>query len=63
MKYSQALSYACQGGSMLRNLSPASAGTMSHKFFIWKLINKYDTTASRVAYKAKESSSTETNLR
>jgi hypothetical protein len=29
MKYSQALSYACQGGSILRNLSPTSAGTMS----------------------------------
>lgn len=34
IKYSQALSYACQGGSMLRNLSPTSAGTVSHKFFI-----------------------------
>lgn len=38
MKYSQALSYACQEGSMLRNLSPASAGTVSHKFCICKII-------------------------
>jgi hypothetical protein len=25
---------------MLKNLSPTSAGTMSHKFFIWKTIDK-----------------------
>lgn len=35
MKYSQARSYACQGGSMLRNRSPGTAGTMSHKLLIY----------------------------
>ena len=34
LKYSQACSYACQGGSMLRNLSIGSVGTMSYKLFI-----------------------------
>lgn len=34
-KYSQARSYACQGGSMLRNLSPGTPGTMSDKFPIY----------------------------
>lgn len=34
MKYSEARSYACQGGSMLRNLSPETAGTISHKAVI-----------------------------
>lgn len=38
MKYSLARSYACQDGSMLRNLSPGSAGTISHKFFIYKTL-------------------------
>lgn len=31
VKYSQERSYACQGGSMLRNISPGTAGTMSPK--------------------------------
>lgn len=35
VKYSQERSYACQGGSMLRNISPGTAGTMSPKLFIW----------------------------
>ena len=38
MKYSQALSYVCQVGSMLRNLSPALAGPRTPKFPIWKII-------------------------
>lgn len=35
MKYSAARSYACQGGSMLRNLSPGTAGRMSQKLPIY----------------------------
>ena len=38
IKYSQARSYACQGGSMLKNLSPGPAGTISHKLLTYERI-------------------------